>query len=172
MHLAWARLHLQRLTAATELFATRGETETGAGGAAKRTAASGDDNALIVSFPTLRLGDGGATSATVAAKAVGIVSEGPGEGWVPRDAATARVVFNQAARRFRAALARYKLDGFVTEHCDVVLDVSRLHKHLAFFEESNPRRYNSLQRRRVERCLLYTSPSPRDATLSRMPSSA
>ena len=151
VHLAWARLHLQRLTAATELFATRGETETGAGGAAKRTAASGDDNALIVSFPTLRLGDGGASSATVAAKAVGIVSEGPGEGWVPRDAATARVVFNQAARRFRAALARYKLDGFVTEHCDVVLDVSRLHKHLAFFEESNPRRYNSLQRRRVER---------------------
>ena len=72
-------------TAATELFATRGACETGAGGAAKRTAASGDDNALIVSFPTLRLGDGGATSATAAAKTVGIVSEGPGEGWVPRD---------------------------------------------------------------------------------------
>ena len=127
-----------------------GRDGDGRGGAAGRTAASGD-NALIVSFPTLRLGDGGASSATVAAKAVGIVSEGPGEGWVPRDAATARAVFNQAARRFRAALARYKLDGFVTEHCDVVLDVSRLHKHLAFFEESNPRRYNSLQRRRVER---------------------
>ena len=151
VHLAWAKLHLRRLTAATELFATRGATETGAGGAAKAAASTGDDNALIVSFPTLRLGDGGATSATEAAKTVGIVSQGPGEGWVPRDVATARAVFNQAARRFRAALARYKLDGFVTEHCDVVLDVARLHKHLAFFEESNPRRYNSLQRRRVER---------------------
>ena len=149
VHLAWAELHARRLASATELFATRGSCETGAGGAAKRTAASGDDNALIVSFPTLRLGDGGATSATAAAKTVGIVSEGPGEGWVPRDAATARAVFNQAAPRYRAALARYKLDGFVTEHCDVVLDVSRLHKHLAFFEEANPRRYNSLQRRRA-----------------------
>ena len=31
---------------------------------------------------------------------------------------------------------------------------------------------NSLAKRAVEGCLLYTSPSPRDATLSRMPSSA
>ena len=162
VHLAWAKLHLRRLTAATELFATRGATETGAGGEAKRAASTGDDNALIVSFPTLRLGDGGATSATEAAKTVGIVSQGPGEGWVPRDVATARAVFNQAARRFRAALARYKLDGFVTEHCDVVLDVARLHKHLAFFEESNPRRYNSLQRRRAERCERVAAELSRD----------
>ena len=30
----------------------------------------------------------------------------------------------------------------------------------------------TLSDRTLERCLLYTSPSPRDATLSRMPSSA
>ena len=139
-----------------------GRDGDGRRGEAKRAASTGDDNALIVSFPTLRLGDGGATSATEAAKTVGIVSQGPGEGWVPRDVATARAVFNQAARRFRAALARYKLDGFVTEHCDVVLDVARLHKHLAFFEESNPRRYNSLQRRRAERCERVAAELSRD----------
>ena len=32
--------------------------------------------------------------------------------------------------------------------------------------------FHSLEDRRVKTCLLYTSPSPRDATLSRMPSSA
>ena len=34
------------------------------------------------------------------------------------------------------------------------------------------RRKNRIGQRAVQACLLYTSPSPRDATLSRMPSSA
>ena len=34
------------------------------------------------------------------------------------------------------------------------------------------RRQVALNNRQIENCLLYTSPSPRDATLSRMPSSA
>ena len=151
VQLAWGKLHLMRLTAAKELFLSKGECERGIGGEAKKTAASGDDNRLIVEFPKLRLDDGTSTSASKAAKSVGIVSEGPGEGWVPRDVAGVRIVFNQAAPRYRAALSRYVLDGFVTEHCDVVLDVSSLHKCLAFFEDGNPRRYNSIQRRRVTR---------------------
>ena len=151
VQLAWGKLHLMRLTAAKELFLSKGECESGIGGEAKKTAASGDDNKLIVEFPKLRLDDGTSTSASKAAKSVGIVSEGPGEGWVPRDVAGVRIVFNQAAPRYRAALSRYVLDGFVTEHCDVVLDVSSLHKCLAFFEDGNPRRYNSIQRRRVTR---------------------
>ena len=31
---------------------------------------------------------------------------------------------------------------------------------------------NAVSRNKIKSCLLYTSPSPRDATLSRMPSSA
>ena len=151
VQLAWGKLHLMRLTAAKELFLSKGEVERGIGGEAKKTAANGDDNRLLVEFPKLRLDDGTSTSASKAAKSVGIVSEGPGEGWVPRDVAGVRIVFNQAAPRYRAALSRYVLDGFVTEHCDVVLDVSSLHKCLAFFEDGNPRRYNSIQRRRVTR---------------------
>jgi hypothetical protein len=61
---------------------------------------------------------------------VGIVSEGPNEGWIPRDVAIARNVFNAAAPRYRAALSHYRLEGFVTEHCDALLDVSSLHKAL------------------------------------------
>ena len=36
----------------------------------------------------------------------------------------------------------------------------------------NPEKLDSEMRRVFDICLLYTSPSPRDATLSRMPSSA
>jgi hypothetical protein len=48
----------------------RGASENGIAAAAKRTAADGDDNRLVVEFPSLRLSDGGATSATRAAAAV------------------------------------------------------------------------------------------------------
>ena len=47
---------------------------------------------------------------------------------MPRDVCTARIVFNAAAPHYRAALSHYRLDGFVTEHCGVLLDVSSLHK--------------------------------------------
>lgn len=151
IQLAWGKLHLHRLMAARDLFASRGASENGIAAAAKRTAADGDDNRLVVEFPSLRLSDGGATSSTCAAAAVGIVSEGPNEGWIPRDVCIARNVFNAAAPRYRAALSHYRLDGFVTEHCDALLDVSSLHKALAFFEDGNRRRHNTLQRRRVRR---------------------
>ena len=137
VQLAWGKLHLHRLMAARDLFASRGKSENGIAAAAKRTAADGDDNRLIVEFPSLRLSDGGAKSATRAAAAVGIVSEGPNEGWIPRDVFIARNVFNAAAPHYRAALSHYRLEGFVTEHCDALLDVSSLHKALVGFASSN-----------------------------------
>ena len=51
-----------------------------------------------------------------------------------------------------------------------MLELSESHRrvlHLAFFEDL---KYEEIAE--IENCLLYTSPSPRDATLSRMPSSA
>ena len=50
----------------------------------------------------------------------------------------------------QAAAAAFDNDE-ITTYTDVVLDVSSLHKCLAFFEDGNPRRYNSIQRRRVTR---------------------
>ena len=48
------------------------------------------------------------------------------------------------------------------------LDEFALSKHFPIVEPSGPRSFLFV----VYPCLLYTSPSPRDATLSRMPSSA
>ena len=44
-----------------------------------------------------------------------------------------------------------------------------LEEALAALDDPKP---NATRTSRLSRCLLYTSPSPRDATLSRMPSSA
>lgn len=152
VQLAWGKLHLRRLTTARDLaVAARGGRETDAAAAARTSAMSGDDSRLLVSFPSLELRDGGASSASREARVLGVASEGPSEGWIPRDVVGARKVFNEAAPRYRAALSRYTLDGFVTEHCDALMDVSALLKSLAFFESGDRRRHNSLHRRRVER---------------------
>ena len=61
--------------------------------------------------------------------------------------------------------------------------ITNIHAHLAYVrkscdnddsEESVPKRLRSTIRKRFDfrNCLLYTSPSPRDGLLSRMPSSA
>ena len=61
------------------------------------------------------------------------------------------------------------------------IDLINLHeeKPIPFFDGSKPSEQILDYRKRLEQCdvlfmicLLYTSPSPRDATLSRMPSSA
>ena len=49
------------------------------------------------------------------------------------------------------------------------LDISILHQH---DEKSNPMGKDYNYRDHFKNCLLYTSPSPRDGLLSRMPSSA
>ena len=46
----------------------------------------------------------------------------------------AREAFNASALNFREALTHYRLDGWVTEHCTILIDVSNLYKQLAPFE--------------------------------------
>ena len=45
-------------------------------------------------------------------------------------------------------------------------------RYIKIYHAPFPRLYAMMRRHREHICLLYTSPSPRDATLSRMPSSA
>ena len=153
VQLAWGKLHLRRLTTAARdlAVAARGGRETDAAAAARTSAMRGDDSRLLVSFPSLELRDGGASSASRGRASSGWRARVPRRGWIPRDVVGARKVFNEAAPRYRAALSRYALDGFVTEHCDALMDVSALLKSLAFFERGDRRRHNSLHRRRVER---------------------
>ena len=50
--------------------------------------------------------------------------------------------------------------------------LTNFHSYLEKFAEWNKVEIQGLERAMPSACLLYTSPSPRDATLSRMPSSA
>lgn len=61
----------------------------------------------------------------------------------------AREAFNASARNFRMALSHYKLDGWVTEHCTILIDVSNLYKQLVPFE-SDLHRKCVLHRHRVK----------------------
>ena len=63
-----------------------------------------------------------------------------------------------------------KVDGIVTRLTKTVEHlVAAGNEVVIFCPEGAPETYKGA---RVVGCLLYTSPSPRDATLSRMPSSA
>ena len=46
--------------------------------------------------------------------------------------------------------------------------LSEIHEKIAWIVFNNPQRMNAMS----QDCLLYTSPSPRDGSISRMPSSA
>ena len=50
------------------------------------------------------------------------------------DYAEAKRTFNAAMAFLRAALAHYRLDGWVTEHFNILMDASGLYKNLAEFE--------------------------------------
>ena len=50
-------------------------------------------------------------------------------------------------------------------------DLTQREQGIAWFEFNTPERLNGMTAG-VKRCLLYTSPSPRDLSTSRMPSSA
>lgn len=52
----------------------------------------------------------------------------------------ARMLFNAGLPHFNAALRHYQLDGWVTEHVDLALDVSNMYRTLALFEEEPKRR--------------------------------
>lgn len=52
----------------------------------------------------------------------------------------ARELFNAAMPRFKTALEYYKLDGWVTEHVRIVMEMSNLYRCLAGFEGDHRRR--------------------------------
>ena len=68
----------------------------------------------------------------------------------------------------RKALERFLGDGSLPSKLNVEAIEQSLAKRINNAKES----VSELKRAQVVSCLLYTSPSPRDATLSRMPSSA
>ena len=67
--------------------------------------------------------------------------------------------------RERAKENREKLQTYLEEH-------PRMHSHIRYRKASEIFESDKMWNAVAESCLLYTSPSPRDATLSRMPSSA
>jgi len=52
----------------------------------------------------------------------------------------ARELFNSSMTHFKAALTFYELDGWVTEHCNILMDISNLYRCLAGFEPDMHRR--------------------------------
>ena len=74
---------------------------------------------------------------------------------------------------FPAVLRRNGLRIF--ESADIILggfDGQKVNISIDSDNDSELLMIRRLQNRQIYTCLLYTSPSPRDATLSRMPSSA
>ena len=65
---------------------------------------------------------------------------------------------------FRTQCLRYKIDDL-----DAIFLTHEHNDHMIGIDDARPYMFKA---RRPMPCLLYTSPSPRDATLSRMPSSA
>ena len=66
----------------------------------------------------------------------------------------------------------YLQGGLGNQMFQYAAGVSALKEYPQFTELRLDTSFYSNQERKVIVCLLYTSPSPRDATLSRMPSSA
>ena len=73
---------------------------------------------------------------------------------------------------------KFSIDGkeYLAEPSESIWDVAKKNNidipHLCYSPEPGYRADGNCRACMVEICLLYTSPSPRDATLSRMPSSA
>ncbi len=75
----------------------------------------------------------------------------PETGWVPATVDGVRVVFNNAIVAFRNALTYYTLEGHVTEHVNILMDVAAAHVALAVFERGDRKRHDAIQRRRAEK---------------------
>ena len=69
---------------------------------------------------------------------------------------------------------RYKIEAMLNSHCSKKEIAAELHVHIStVYREIKRARWVHLDGDTwIEDCLLYTSPSPRDGLLSRMPSSA
>ena len=62
----------------------------------------------------------------------------------------------------------------ISKHYNLLqLDTGRIYRYIANIKIREPKKFNyQYLKKKINICLLYTSPSPRDLRLSRMPSSA
>lgn len=66
---------------------------------------------------------------------------------LPLDYEQARVVFLKAQQILNETKDYFKLDGFVTDHCEILRDLSDLYAALAFFEADTSRKCKMHKRR-------------------------
>lgn len=66
---------------------------------------------------------------------------------IPLDYEQARQVFLKAVRILNTAREYFKLDGYVTDHCEITRDLSELYSCLVFFESDLDRRCKMHKRR-------------------------
>ena len=67
---------------------------------------------------------------------------------LPHDVEACKSLFRQANTQFKKALEVFVLDGYVTEHIDILFSQSRLYKSLTLLERSPERKSSMLDKRR------------------------
>lgn len=67
---------------------------------------------------------------------------------LPVDMDGAKSLFRQANTQFKKALEVFILDGYVTEHIEVLFSQSRLYRSLGLLEKSGERKASMLEKRR------------------------
>ena len=67
---------------------------------------------------------------------------------LPTNIEECKSFFRQANTQFKKALEHFVLDGYVTEHVDILFGQSRLYKALGMLEKSGERRVAMLEKRR------------------------
>ncbi|GAX74504.1 hypothetical protein CEUSTIGMA_g1953.t1 [Chlamydomonas eustigma] len=130
MELAWAKLSLHRLVASYDLLTKNGELSQANAFSSTKTL---PDN---LRFKTLSLP--ALDSLLWGMSALALTFE------------QARDIFNAGMLRYKAALEHYQLDGFVTEYCDIVMEISNMYRCLIGFE-ADVHRKCLMQRQRASR---------------------
>lgn len=67
---------------------------------------------------------------------------------LPTDIEGCKSLFRQANTQLKKGLDVFVLDGYVTEHIEVLFSQSRLYKSLALLEKSGERKASMLEKRR------------------------
>lgn len=67
---------------------------------------------------------------------------------LPANLDAAKSLFRQANTQFKKALEVFVLDGYVTEHIEVLFSQSKLYKCLASLEKSGERKASMLEKRK------------------------
>ena len=123
IHLAWAKLHMQRIVTSSENHVDHNPD------AEKMPTLDSLPDLMI--FTSLIGGDGGVPDPRALPW---------GEASLAPNFEAAREVFNEGMVRFKKALDYYQLEGWVTEHCNIVFEISNMFRCLAGFEPDPTRR--------------------------------